>query len=75
MKILCRSIPKTFRRAGITFTREAAEHEVDEATLEVLQAEPALVVEHLLKGDTAEEAPTEEKPGSVKETGKDRKKK
>ena len=43
-KIRARSVPDTFRRAGITFTRNEAEHDVDDKTLKVLQKETMLVV-------------------------------
>ena len=47
-KISVRSIPKTFRRAGMKFTDTPQVFEdVNNKTLAVLQAEPMLVVEVL----------------------------
>lgn len=43
-KIKARSVPETFRRAGITFTRNEAVYDVDDKTLKALQKEPMLVV-------------------------------
>jgi len=45
MKIKCKSIPESFRRAGMKFSRSPAEYDVDEKTLKVLQGDPMLVVE------------------------------
>jgi len=47
MKIRVRSIPDKFMRAGMAFTKKSAEYDVDEKTLQVLQAEKMLVVEEL----------------------------
>lgn len=53
-KIRARSIPDTFRRAGIAFSKNEAEYDVDGKTLKVLQKEPCLVV-------TVEESGSKEK--------------
>ncbi|HRZ28692.1 MAG TPA: HI1506-related protein [Spirochaetota bacterium] len=47
MKVKVRSIPDTFRRAGMAFSKNPAEYDVDKKTLEILQAESQLVVEVL----------------------------
>ncbi len=45
MKISVRSIPDSFRRAKMAFTKVPKEHDVDEKTYKILKAEPMLVVE------------------------------
>lgn len=47
MKISARSIPKTFRRAGMKFTDTPKVIEVDNKTLTILKAEPLLVIEEV----------------------------
>lgn len=44
IKVSVRSIPKTFRRAGLQFTDLDKEYSVDAKTLAILKAEPMLVV-------------------------------
>lgn len=52
MNISVRSIPPTFRRAGLKFTDTPQEMEVDKKTFAILKAEPMLVVEEV-KDDPA----------------------
>jgi hypothetical protein len=59
-KIKVRSIPSTFRRAGLSFNRNGAEYDVDAKQLKILQAEPMLFVEIL------PEAPKEKDQGKEK---------
>lgn len=47
IKVKVSSRPERFRRAGMEFTREAREVDVDEKTLAILQGEPLLAVEVL----------------------------
>lgn len=47
IKISVRSIPKTFRRAKLAFTDQPKDYDVDPETLDILKAEPMLVVEVL----------------------------
>ena len=49
-KILVRSVPERFRRAGMEFTREPREVEVDAKVLRLLKEEPMLVVDEKGKG-------------------------
>lgn len=64
-KIKVRSIPETFRRAGIVFSKNAAEYDVDKKTLATLQAEPMLVVEILPE----EKRQDDSKPKDKKDPG------
>jgi len=52
VNISVRSIPPTFRRAGLKFTDTPQVMEVDKKTFAVLKAEPMLVIEEL-KDDPA----------------------
>jgi len=45
IKVSVRSVTERFRRAGMEFTREPREVEVDTKTLKILESEPMLVVE------------------------------
>jgi|GEM_PF-3563718 len=45
MKLIVKSVPEKFCRAGICFTREPLEVDVDKKTAERLKAEPMLTVE------------------------------
>jgi hypothetical protein len=45
MKVLVRSIPKSFRRAKMAFTEKPATFDVDEETCKVLKDVPMRVVE------------------------------
>lgn len=58
MKVKVKSVTESFRRAGIEFTRDAREIDVDEKTLNVLKTEPMLVVEEI-----SEETEKKEKKG------------
>lgn len=49
IKVKVSSKPERFRRAGMDFTREPREVEVDAKTLKILQDEPMLVVEEIKK--------------------------
>jgi hypothetical protein len=51
MKILARSLPKTFRRAGIQFTENEQKFDVDEKTLLILESEKMLVVKRIAEDD------------------------
>lgn len=58
------SRPERFRRAGLEFTREAREVEVDEKTLAALEAEPMLAVARVeAKGASKGKDKTEEGGG------------
>lgn len=56
-RIKARSITNRFRRAGITFTKNAGEFDVDKKTLAILTAEPQLVVEVLPDPEPAKAPP------------------
>ena len=58
MKIRVKSVSESFRRAGIDFTRQPQEIDVDVKTLQILKAEPMLVVEEI-----SEETEKKEKKG------------
>jgi hypothetical protein len=58
MKVRVKSVPERFRRAGIDFTRQPQEIDVDEKTLKILNAEPMLVFEEI-----SEETEKKEKKG------------
>lgn len=60
MKIKVRSVRDTFRRAGLAFTKQPREIEVDEKVLDILIGEPMLVVE----------VSEPHRAGSEKKTGK-----
>lgn len=60
MKVKVSSRPERFRRAGMEFTREPREVDVDEKTAAVLEAEPMLAVERVT-----------EKPGKTDKKGKE----
>ena len=62
-RIKARSIGTRFRRAGITFTRNAGEFEVDRKTLAILSAEPQIVVEVLPDPEPAKTQPGDGKKG------------
>lgn len=66
LKVKVSSRPESFRRAGMDFTREPREVDVDEKTLSILQDEPLLVVEVLGEAD--------EPKGNGKEKGKGKEK-
>jgi len=51
MKVRVSSFPARFRRAGIEFSREPKEIEVDEKTAEILKAEPMLRVDVVEEDD------------------------
>ena len=48
VKVSVRSIPKSFNRAGLKFTDQAKNYDVDEKTLAILKAEPKLIVAEAL---------------------------
>lgn len=50
MKVRVTAKPEKFRRAGLEFTREPREIEVDAKVFETLKKEPMLVVESIKDG-------------------------
>lgn len=71
MKVRARSVPDKFRRAGLAFTKNPAEYDVDKKTLEILKAEPMLFVE-VLPEEKSEEAPGAGKEEKGKEKDKEK---
>ncbi|MGD0278352.1 MAG: hypothetical protein ABSC11_03495 [Smithella sp.] len=60
-KVSVRSIPKTFCRAGLKFTEQAKNFEVDDKTLKILQAESNLIVGDALPEPDKDPAKKDEK--------------